>query len=294
MSLLHADLPSEDEADDDYDPSRDDKADKAGRQKIAKRRRGSAAYPDTPKVEDDEPEPGIDRDNASSLAKKAKIDQLWAQLNEGKATSQPAKAPVKKAPQSSEVALLQQASGSQPLSLAAICRPVTKKQKADSDTHWKRQLGITSVNAQGKGADEDSNQRAAAAAAAAAAAQGKTESKTITETRRFAGKDIQYKRAATEHDAKATKAQDIKKGGLDALLGSLQQAKKVNVLDKSRMDWGDFKSSDVKVDEELEGYKKSGDKYLDKVDFLKRAELRQYEKERDQRLSQDMRSRGRL
>lgn len=36
---------------------------------------------------------------------------------------------------------------------------------------------------------QDSSQRAAAAAAAAA--QGKTESKTITETRRFAGKDIQ-------------------------------------------------------------------------------------------------------
>lgn len=51
---------------------------------------------------------------------------------------------------------------------------------------------------------------------------------------------------------------------------------------------------DIQVDEELEGYKKSGDKYLDKVDFLKRAELRQYEQERDQRLSRDMRSRGRL
>ena len=38
---------------------------------------------------------------------------------------------------------------------------------------------------------QDSNKRAAAAAAAAAAAQDKTESKTITETRRFAGKDIQ-------------------------------------------------------------------------------------------------------
>lgn len=50
----------------------------------------------------------------------------------------------------------------------------------------------------------------------------------------------------------------------------------------------------LQVDEELEGYKKSGDKYLDKVDFLKRAELRQYEQERDQRLSRDMRSRGRL
>lgn len=57
---------------------------------------------------------------------------------------------------------------------------------------------------------------------------------------------LQYKRVATEQD-QSTKSQDIKKGGLDALLGSLQQAKKVNVLDKSRMDWGDFKSSDVKV-----------------------------------------------
>lgn len=57
---------------------------------------------------------------------------------------------------------------------------------------------------------------------------------------------LQYKRVATEHD-QSLKSEDIKKGGLDALLGSLQQAKKVNVLDKSRMDWGDFKSSDVKV-----------------------------------------------
>ncbi len=134
MSLLHADLPSEDEADDDYDPSRDDKADEAGRQKIAKRRRGSAAYPDTPQADDNEPEPSIERperDNPSSLAKKAKVDQLWAQLNKGKAT---AKAPMKEAAQSAEAAPMHQASESQPLSLAAICRPVTKKQKADSDT----------------------------------------------------------------------------------------------------------------------------------------------------------------
>ncbi len=38
---------------------------------------------------------------------------------------------------------------------------------------------------------QDSKQRAAAAAAAVAAAQGQTEPKTVTETRRFAGKDIQ-------------------------------------------------------------------------------------------------------
>ena len=45
---------------------------------------------------------------------------------------------------------------------------------------------------------------------------------------------------------------------------------------------------------ELEEYKKSGDKYLDRVDFLKRAELREYEKERDARLGADVRNRGRL
>ncbi len=50
----------------------------------------------------------------------------------------------------------------------------------------------------------------------------------------------------------------------------------------------------MQVEDELEAYKKSNDKYLDKVDFLKRAELRQYEKERDARLGGDIRSRGRL
>lgn len=39
----------------------------------------------------------------------------------------------------------------------------------------------------------------------------------------------------------------------------------VSVLDKSKMDWKDFKSSDATLEEELELYKKSGDKYLDKV-----------------------------
>ena len=50
----------------------------------------------------------------------------------------------------------------------------------------------------------------------------------------------------------------------------------------------------VQVEEELEKYKKSGEKYLDKVDFLKRTELKEYEKERDARLGGDVRSRGRL
>jgi hypothetical protein len=132
-------------------------------------------------------------------------------------------------------------------------------------------------------------------------------------------------------DAEAEK-QARNKAGLDAVLASLQAAKKANVLDKSRSDWTDFKQSDTQVaacgsvagllwrlssamseiadflpvqpimhqinlaqvEEELQMYKKSGDKYLDKVDFLKRTELKEYEKERDARLGGDVRSRGRL
>jgi len=37
------------------------------------------------------------------------------------------------------------------------------------------------------------------------------------------------------------------KAGLDAVLASLQAAKKVNVLDKSRSDWTTFKKSDTKA-----------------------------------------------
>lgn len=58
---------------------------------------------------------------------------------------------------------------------------------------------------------------------------------------------LQYTRAASEQDEKAKKAQAIKQGGLDNLLSSLEQARKVNVLDKSRMDWGQFKTANTKV-----------------------------------------------
>ena len=97
---------------------------------------------------------------------------------------------------------------------------------------------------------------------------------------------------ASQEEADKLKEKE-KKSGIDAVLASLEAAKKVNVLDKSRDDWGQFKKTDAQVEAELDAYKKSGGKYLDKVDFLKRAELREYEVERDQRLSGDIRNRGR-
>lgn len=183
-------------------------------------------------------------------------------------------------------------------------------------------------------ASGDASASAAAALAAAQQAASRTAAQqhgkvAVLETRRFAGKDIQVRRAWSDDvfpnhrhachqnasavtlgsmlvgaclqveksvtKADAEKAEQAKlSGGLDAMLQSLKEPKKVNVLDKSRQDWSGFKKEHTAVEEELETYKKSGDKYLDKVEFLQRAEVREYEKERDQRLARDVRNRGRL
>lgn len=59
--------------------------------------------------------------------------------------------------------------------------------------------------------------------------------------------------------AEAAAAAARKQAGLDAVLASLQQAKKVTVLDKSRADWKDYKQADDSIEEELEMHKRSGD-----------------------------------
>ena len=84
-----------------------------------------------------------------------------------------------------------------------------------------------------------------------------------------------------------------KQGGLDSVLLQMEKQKKLNVLDKSKMDWKEVKASDASMEEDLEKHKK-GKTYLEEQDFLKRAELREYEIERDARLAGDVRSRGRL
>lgn len=49
-------------------------------------------------------------------------------------------------------------------------------------------------------------------------------------------------------------------------------------------DWSEFKE-ETGVVEELEEHKKSGSRFTDKVEFLQRADLREYERERDAKLA---------
>jgi hypothetical protein len=144
---------------------------------------------------------------------------------------------------------------------------------------------------------------AAAKTAASATAAQQYGMVTVTETRRFAGKNVTIQRDVDANSKEAAKAAagtsggaggSKKKGGLDAVLESLAQAKKVTVLDKSRVDWKDYKKTDDTVEEELEAHKRSGTTYLEKKEFLSKADLAEYERERDQRLASDVRNRGRL
>ncbi|GIL93194.1 hypothetical protein Vretifemale_20594 [Volvox reticuliferus] len=96
------------------------------------------------------------------------------------------------------------------------------------------------------------------------------------------------------HSAPVLSSRILLRCMIGRVLPLLRPARQVSVLDKTKADWSEYKAANTEVDEELETYKRSGEQYLDKQNFLKRAELREYEKERDLRLASDVRTRGRL
>ncbi|KAL6621283.1 hypothetical protein ACP70R_033715 [Stipagrostis hirtigluma subsp. patula] len=122
-------------------------------------------------------------------------------------------------------------------------------------------------------------------AAAAASGRGKVE---ITEVRDFAGKDIEIKKlvdADSKEAIEKAKAAGASQSALDNILEQIRKKQKLSVLDKTKKDWGEYKGENKGVEEELESYKKSSNQYLDKVSFLQRADYREFERERDARLS---------
>lgn len=71
--------------------------------------------------------------------------------------------------------------------------------------------------------------------------------------------------------------------GLGSLVATLTgKGKKASVLDKSKEDWDKFKETDGKeFVHDMEQAKKDG--YLGRVEFLARADVKQFERERDLR-----------
>lgn len=135
---------------------------------------------------------------------------------------------------------------------ALVCAPPTSAAAGATDDAKERRRSLAAAAI------------AAARAAAAASASQLYGEERVIETRRFAGKDVTVSRsvpsggAAASTSGAAGHAAPDKKGGLDAMLASLAGPKKVNVLDKTRSDWTEFKAGDEAIDAELEAHKRSG------------------------------------
>lgn len=211
--------------------------------------------------------------------RKARVNAAWEKMNSGL----PAKVPktLMNLPSSKASKPTQDSIPYWMVSLGLA----PKKSPGSRDTLGKRPANVAS------GTSEEAKKLAAAAlsavkdatAAAAAAGRGKIE---ITERRDFAGEDIEVKKFV---DADSKEAAEKSKSSapataVDNILEQIKKKQKLSVLDKTKKDWGEFKE-DKKLEEELDAYKKSSNQYLDKVSFLQRTDLREFERERDARLA---------
>ncbi|KAL9233942.1 hypothetical protein vseg_008874 [Gypsophila vaccaria] len=181
----------------------------------------------------------------------------------------------------------------------------TSSDKSQASHNWMSFLGMRSnrteqnldsqsknVTPVQKGTSDEAKKLAAIALASAkapvsAAAMGKIE---VTEKRDFAGEEVEIKRLVDSSSKEATEKPGAS-SAVDAILEQIKKKPKLNLLDKTKKDWGEFKEENKGLEDELDAYKKSANQYLDKVSFLHRADYREYERERDVRLAQQAKRR---
>ncbi|XP_049859583.1 craniofacial development protein 1 [Schistocerca gregaria] len=126
---------------------------------------------------------------------------------------------------------------------------------------------------------------------------------TITKVYEFAGEEVKVtkevpvdsveaKTAVTKpHSTSlspapaAGRGQGKARGGLSSVLGMIGNKKqKLGTLEKSKLDWDRFKKAEG-IEEELQTHNRGRDGYLDKLDFLQRTDIRQFELEKQLRTS---------
>ncbi|XP_068645047.1 uncharacterized protein [Aristolochia californica] len=214
------------------------------------------------------------------IERKARVNAAWEQMNAGVSSKRPKFSSNKSWSTGNKASEKSTPNWMVSLGLAP------KKSSVVQNLPQKR------PNSQQNGTDKEVKRLAAAAlsavkdAASLAASKGKVE---ITEVRDFAGEDIEVKKfvdADSKEAAEKAKAPTGPSTGLDAILEQIKKKQKLSVLDKTKKDWGEFKEETKGLGEELDAYKKSSNQYLDKVSFLQRTDLREFERERDARLAQ--------
>jgi len=109
----------------------------------------------------------------------------------------------------------------------------------------------------------------------------------ITKVFDFAGEVVKVskqvsadsKEAAKFLSGEATSSTTKRPGGLAGVVGSITKKPKMGCLDKSKLDWNQF-VQEKNIREELSTHNKGKDGYVEKLEFLERADLRQFEQEK--------------
>ncbi|XP_043493852.1 craniofacial development protein 1 [Polistes fuscatus] len=68
-------------------------------------------------------------------------------------------------------------------------------------------------------------------------------------------------------------------GGISSVLGQIGKKAKISTLEKSKLDWDNYKKQE-NIEEEIVNHNRGKDGYLERQDFLQRADLRQFEIEK--------------
>ncbi|KAL1465207.1 hypothetical protein WDU94_004795 [Cyamophila willieti] len=108
------------------------------------------------------------------------------------------------------------------------------------------------------------------------------EIKTVTQVCTFAGEKVKVEKQVPVFAPNSRGRGRGRGGGLSGILGSIGKPTKLSVLEKSKLDWNQYKQSEG-LEEKLSTFNKGKDGYLEKQDFLQRADLRQFEQEKELR-----------
>lgn len=99
----------------------------------------------------------------------------------------------------------------------------------------------------------------------------------VTQVCMFAGEKVEVEKQVP---VSTGPGRGRKRGGLSGILGGLGKQPKLSILEKSKLDWNQFKRAEG-LEEQLSTFNKGKDGYLEKQDFLQRTDKRQFEQEKE-------------
>lgn len=109
----------------------------------------------------------------------------------------------------------------------------------------------------------------------------KPEPAKVTQVLTFAGEEVRIEKPAPVGEP-SRRGGRASTGGLSSVLSLIGKKGKLSTLEKSKLDWDSFKNKEG-IAEDLERHNKGRNGYLEKQDFLQRADLRQFEIEKNMR-----------